>query len=269
MTLRGRPPESWWQGRAAVLSIALLVLPSLLAAQTTFWNLFGLQTGFCVEFLIAPDLMPRTPFRGLRAATAAAVGQLNPVVSRTVAGADSLGAWYPSSLCVLQADSSQTGDNIQKRGDRPVTVVTWQVATPDSSPAPVVIFASEGRLRGAADLSSSAEVPAVEGSLDVDDVTGERLVIAQIDRTRLAWNGEVLADTAAVGDVSSAWRLVGIAPYWRVDYHALPSARRRLVGSLRVSGEGLLAEILLRSPVRWIPEYWVGGSAHFTFTRGL
>lgn len=269
MTLRGRPTGRRWQGRAAGLSMALLALPSFLAAQTTYWNLLGLETGFCVEFLIAPDLMARTPFRSLGAATAAVAGQLNPVVARAVASADSLGSWYPSSLCVLQADSSQTGEAIQQHDDRPVTVVVWQVASADSSPPAVVIFATENRLRGAEDLSSSAEVPAVEATLDVDQVTGERLVTAQIDRTRLAWNGEVLADTTASGDVTSMWRLVGIAPYWRVDYHASPAARRRPSGSLRVSGEGLLAELLLRSPVRWIPEYWVGGSAHFTFTRGL
>lgn len=269
MRRRGHPSGWRWQGRAAVLSMALLALPSFLAAQTTYWNLLGLETGFCVEFLIAPDLLARTPFRGLGVATAAAAGQLDPVVSRAVARADSLRSWYPSSLCVLQGDSSQTGDDIQQHDDRPVTIVTWQVAAADSTPAPAVVFATEGRLRGAADLSSSAEVPAIEGTLDVDKVTGERLVTVQIDRTRLAWNGEVLADTMAVGDVTSAWRLVGIAPYWRVDYHATPSARRRPSGSLRISGEGLLAELLLRSPVRWIPEYWIGGSIHFTFTRGL
>jgi hypothetical protein len=252
-----------------VLSVALLALPVFLAAQTTHWNLLGLETGFCVEFLIAPDLVARTPFRGLGAATAAAAGQLNPVVGRAVASADSLRSWYPSSLCVLQADSSQTGDDIQQHDDRPVTVVIWQAAAADSSPAPVVIFATENRLRGAEDLSSSAEVPGIEATLDLDQLTGERLITAQIDRTRLAWDGEVLADTVASGDLTSAWRLVGVPPYWRVDVHAAPSARRRPSGSLRVSGEGLLAEVLLRSPVRWIPEYWVGGSAQFTFTRGL
>ncbi|HET7601520.1 MAG TPA: hypothetical protein VFK36_00795 [Gemmatimonadales bacterium] len=269
MTLRDRPSGRRWQGRAAALSMALLALPSFLAAQTTYWNLLGLETGFCVEFLIAPDLLARTPFRGLGAATAAAAGPLSPVVSRVVAGADSLRAWYPSSLCVLQADSSRTGGDTQQHDDRPVTVVVWQVSAPDSSPAPAVLFASENRLRGAADLSSSAEVPALDGTLDVDEVTGERLVTARIDRTQLAWDGEVLSDTVATGDVSASWRLVGIAPYWQVEFHASPSARRRPNGSLRVWGEGLLAEVLLRSPVRWIPEYWTGGSVHFTFTRGL
>jgi hypothetical protein len=170
---------------------------------------------------------------------------------------------------VLQSDSSQTEGGIQQHDDRPVTVVIWQVAAADSSPAPVVLFASENRLRGAADLSSSAEVPAVEATLDIDKLTGERLVTARIDRTQLAWDGEVLSDTVATGDVNASWRLVGIAPYWQVELHASPLARRRPNGSLRVWGEGLLAEVLLRSPVRWIPEHWIGGSVHLTFTRGL
>ena len=269
MSLRRRPAGWRVQGRVAVLLVALLALPSFLAAQTTFWNLLGLETGFCVDFLIAPDLLARTPFRGLGAGTAATAGQLDPVVARAVATADSLRSWYPSSLCLLQADSSQTGDDIQQHDDRPVTVMVWRVAAPDSAPGAAVLFATEGRLRGAADLSSSAEVPPIEATLDVDNLTGDRLVTAQIDRTHLAWAGQVLPDTVATGEVDERWRLVGIAPYWRVDFHASPEARLRPSGSLRVSGEGLLADLLLRSPVRWISEYWVGGSAHFTFTRGL
>lgn len=265
-----RGPAGWrGRGRAAVLTMALLALPSFLAAQTTYWNLLGLETGFCVDFLIAPDLLARTPFRSLGAAPAADAGQLDPVIGRAVAGADSLRSWYPSSLCLLQADSSQTGDDIQQHDDRPVTVMIWRVAAADSSPAPAVLFATEGKLRGAADLSSTAEVPGIEATLDVDKLTGERLVTAQIDRTHLAWDGQVLSDTVATGDVEEAWTLVGVAPYWRVDYHATPAARLRPSGSLRVSGEGLLAELLLRSPVRWTAEYWVGGAVHFTFTRGL
>ncbi len=269
MSLLKRPADWRVRGRVAVLLAALLALPSFLAAQTTFWNLLGLQTGFCVDFLIAPDLLARTPFRGLEAATAAAAGQLDPVIARAVATTDSLRSWYPSSLCLLQADSSQTNDAIQQHDDRPVSVLVWRVQRADSAPAPVVLFATEGRLRGAADLSSSAEVPAIEATLDVDQLTGERLVTVRIDRTQLAWAGEVLPDTVATGDVDAAWTLGGLAPHWRVDFHASPGARRRPSGSLRVSGEGLLAELLLRSPVRWIQDYWVGGSAHFTFVRGL
>ena len=269
MTLTGRPAGWRGRGRAAVLTMALLALPSFLAAQTTYWNLYGLEAGFCVDFLIAPDLMARTPFRSLGAATAAAAGQLDPVIGRAVAEADSLRSWYPSSLCLLQADSSQTGDDIQQHDDRPVTVMVWRVTAADSSPAPAVLFATEGRLRGAADLSSSAEVPAIEATLDVDKLTGERLVTAQIDRTRLAWDGQVLPDTVATGEVDATWTLVGVAPFWRVEYHATPTARLRPSGSLRVSGEGLLAQLLLRSPVRWTAEYWVGGAVHFRFTRGL
>ena len=147
--------------------------------------------------------------------------------------------------------------------------MVWRVTASDTSPDTAVLFATEGKLRGAADLSSSAEVPPIEATLDVDNLTGDRLVTAQIDRTHLAWAGQVLPDTVATGGVDASWKLVGIAPYWRVDFHASPETRRRPSGSLRVSGEGLLADLLLRSPVRWISEYWVGGSAHFTFTRGL
>lgn len=269
MSRRGRPAGWRVRGRVAALLVALLALPSFLGAQTTYWNLLGLETGFCVDFLIAPDLLARTPFRELGAATAAAAGELEPVIGRVVATADSLGSWYPSSLCLLQADSSQTGDAIQHHRDRPVSVLIWRVQGSDGAPAPAVLFATEGRLRGAADLSSSAEVPAIEATLDVDRVTGERLVTAQVDRTRLAWDGQIMPDTVATGDVDAEWMLVGTAPYWRVRFHAAPEARRRPIGSLRVSGEGLLAEVLLRSPVRWVAEYWVGGAAHFGFTRGL
>lgn len=269
MSLDDRPAGRRVRGREAVLTAALLALPSFLGAQTTYWNLFGLQTGFCVDFLIAPDQVARTPFRGLEPATAASAGALEPVLARAVAGSDSLRAWYPSSLCLLQADSSQVGDNIQRHGDRPVTVIVWRAAAPGASPAPAVLFATEGKLRGAADLSSSAEVPAIEATLDVDQLTGERLVTARIDQTQLAWTGQVLADTVASGDVVGDWTLVGTPPHWRVEFRASPLARRRPIGSLRVSGTGLLAELLLRSPVRWISEYWLGGSAHLSFTRGM
>jgi hypothetical protein len=247
----------------------LLALPSCLAAQTAFWNLLGLQSGFCVDFLIAPDQLARTPFKGLRAATAADAHDLDPVVTRIVAGADSLLAWYPSSLCILQADSSQTGDDIQQHDDRPVTVMVWRVEGADSAPAPVVLFATENKLRNAADLSASAEVPGIEATLDVDRLTGERLVTARIDQTLLAWTGLAGSDTVGSGAVDARWELVGLAPRWNVRFHAEPGARLRPSGSLRVTGEGLLAALLLQSPVRWIPEYWIGGSVHLGLTRGM
>lgn len=267
-----RPDDSRVQGRTVALLAALLVLPSLVQAQTTaFWNLFGLRSGFCIEFLISPDQFRLTPFQPGLAAPASQAGRLAPVIARLVTQADSLASWYPSTLCLIQADSSRTGGDTQHHKDRPVSVLFWTVApVSDSLPASAVLFATEGGLRGTQDLSGSAEVTRFEATLDVDAETGERVITAEIDETGLGWDGLVLPDTVAAGPIrDQSWQLVGKAPYWRVDFHAAPDTRRKVSGSLRVRGEGLLARLLLASPIRWVGEYWEGGTAHFGFSRGL
>ncbi len=254
-----------------MLFVALLALPSFVRAQSsTFWSLIGLRSGFCVHFLIAPDQLRLTPFQPASAAPASEATGLNPVIANLVARTDSLAGWYPSALCLLQADSSRTGGDTQRHGDRPVSVLFWRMSpSSESLPAPAVLFATEGALRGAGNLSGTAEVSRFEATLDVDAETGERVVTARIDQSSLGWDGVVLPDTIAGEVKDQAWQLVGKPPRWRVQFHAAPASRQRVSGSLRVSGEGPLARLLLASPIRWVGEYWRGGTAHFQFSREL
>lgn len=255
-------------GGLAALAVLLASQPA--AAQTTFtWQLFQLRAGFCVEFLVSPAELSHTPFAGL-GPTPASSAVLGPVLARTVAGADSLASWYPTELCVVQADSSRTGNDVQHHNDRPVSVVIWKAGRPAGGGAvPAVLFATEGRLLGAGDLSGSAEVGRMEASLDVDSLTGQRLTVAQIDQTTVALDGVILPDTTDSAARSEQWTLAGKAPRWTVDVVMAPAVRRRLSGSVRVSGEGLLARLVLASPVSWVGEYWQGGSVRLLFHRSL
>lgn len=249
--------------------LALLGLPSRVGAQTqTNWSLLGLRSGLCIQFLISPDLFHLTPFQAARAARASSAVGLDPVLARLVAGADSLAAWYPSVLCLLQADSSRTGNATQRHKHRPVTVALWTVlGGPDTGPAPVVLFSTEKALTGAEDLSGSAEVGRMEATLDVDPETGERVITARLDQSSLGWEGKVLPDTVPPGPEEQTWLLVGKGPRWLVQFHAEPGSRRRLTGSLRASGDGLVARLLAASPIRYIGQYWEGGTAYFGFSR--
>ncbi len=260
-----RPSSGRAGGRIGAL-LVLLVLPFVVQAQgATSWVLYGLRTGLCVDFLIAPDLLQRTPFQAYHPVPASAAGSLGPVLGRAVEAADSLRDWYPSSICLWQADSSRTGHKRQRHKDRPVSVLVWQVRTAAGG-LPAVIFTTEGDLRAAGDLARSAEVLQFEAELDVDDLTGQRLVRAQIDESRLVWEGNLAAEMPA-GTADELWELVGQPPHWRVQVHSEPLSRRHVVGSLRVSGTGIMATALLRSPIRWVAEYWLGGSARFSFSR--
>ena len=67
--------------------------------------------------------------------------------------------------------------------------------------------------------------------------------------------------TVAAAPLSRSWRLIGVpgadGPTLRLD---LPFERQgRMVGSIRVLGDGTLARLLQASPIRWASTLWQGG----------
>jgi hypothetical protein len=256
-------------GGLAVLTATLLASQPAAAQTAVEWQLFHLRAGFCIQFLVSPDDLPRTPFARLNPVPASSAA-LGPVLARTVSQADSLADWYPTELCLFQADSSRTGNDTQHHRDRPVSIVLWRAGGRDDGElVPAVLFATEGKLLGAGDLAGSAEVGRMEASLDVDSETGQRLSIARIDRTQVALDGTLLADTLSNTPQTEHLTLAGKGPLWTVDVLLAPGVRRRLAGSLQVSGDGLLAELIRSSPVSWVGEYWTGGEVQFQFRRSL
>ncbi len=256
---------SVWGRVAAVVTMA--IVPHSLAGQEVTWELRGIRSGFCVEFLIAPAFMAATPF-GARAGTPAEQDSaLSPVLARAVTGADSLRSWIPSNLCLVQADSSGTGGELRRSG-RPVTVMVWMLNPGAASAAPAVLFASADRLRTVERLNHSAEVAPLEATFDQDSATGQRVITVQIDQSRLVWDGFLLPDSSTTPVLAAAsLELMGDLPHWRATWRVQPQERRRVQGGLRITGTGLLASILAASPVRWVGEYWLGGQARLTAAR--
>lgn len=245
--------------------MALLTLPAVLSGQTVRWELQGIRTAFCIDFLIAPGSLSRTPFPAGRAVPAGQATELPGVLSRLVHGTDSLAGWYPASLCLLQADSSRVGSSVQRHRDRPVSVLLWRLAGGENLPA--VAMATERRLLDAGDLSRSAEVTDFEATFDLDRQTSERVVTVTVDQSWFAWDGFTLPDTLAATSAEPSWTMVGPPPPWRGSLRFEGTTWHRVTGSLSIRGRGALASLLSESPVQWIDSYGVGGSATLSLER--
>lgn len=251
--------------RRALLGAALLVaVPASAGAQSTLarWDLDGLVTGHCVEFLVSPDSLDNTPFERLAPLPAAAVTDTASLAGRTARAEAPYRTWLPSTACLFTFRRTRVGGDIQEDDHDPQGILLWELGGPADPAARTMLFTSDGRLRREGRLSRLTETAGLDARVDRDTVTEGLLIRAEVGDSRFHWEGRVDGGgTAPAAPLGRSWRLIGTpdapGPTLRLD---LPFERQgRMVGSVRVLGDGTLARLLQASPIRWASTLWQGG----------
>jgi len=255
------------------LAAMALLVPVATSAQEadSAWQLAGLRTGFCIQFLLDPALVRDLP-SGFRIAAASEARDLHPSLRDVITSQTEFASWAPSRLCFHALDTIRGPDfTVKGKRDRPQLFATWTVeaATPAGGihDAVLSLITSSGRVARAADELGQemrdgrlhiGKVPTV----DEDGVpsSDDRFEV-KIGSTLITWDGRLARDTvrvlqAVTMEWSNPWAKGGEA-VGRITLRPLHA--RAMVGALKVEGKDVVAKALRASPTRFAGPAYEGG----------
>jgi hypothetical protein len=254
---------------------------SSLGAQTgsqvkdeRIWNLQGLRAGYCVRFLVDPEVAARELKQGFLLVRADQDETLHSALRQVVQTQPEYAPWAPSSLCFYYTDAVQVGGRrLAENNPRIAQMVgIWSLATVEQGSGArrdlaLDMYASRERLRtaAAANLVQLHEVDV--GFRTATDTSGTEYR-QTIGKTQLVWSGRTAGDSIRVEPIVETWQVPGVRGVtWSAQLSLSPAWGRALVGSLRVEGKGDLAKALKASPIRFVGPCYRGGGGQLRFTR--
>jgi hypothetical protein len=254
---------------------------SALLAQTTgearnsrTWGLQGLRAGYCVRFLVEPELASKELRQGHLLLHAGQDQNLHPALRQVVAGQPEFASWTPSRLCFYYMDAVQVGRMRVAEPRRAYQLIgVWTLAVTEQEGGArrelvVDLYASRNSLLRAA-RASQVRIQEVHSTVsDRADSTFDVYSI-KIEKTLLVWNGRHTGDSTRVEEtVSEDWSVSGLRPTIAAARLELkPAWSWPLIGSLRVEGKGDLAKALRSSPIRFVGPLYRGGGGELRFFR--
>ena len=264
------------------LAITAYCLPSVLPAQTAkeqreaqVWSLQGLDTGYCVLFVIDPRAASKQLKRGFRPVPAGQDGMLHPALRQVIQHQPEFGSWSASRLCFYFSDAVQVGSRrvAEKNPRNQQMLAVWTLAAEDEESRvrrdlAVELFAGRGNLRRAGE---SAGVRLREAHASVIDSAGSATDVysMKLERTTVVWRGRSTGDSTRVDHaMEESWSVPGTRlGLWSVHFAFRPLSSRALAGSLTVEGKGDLAKAMKGSPIRFVGPLYRGGTAELRFSR--
>jgi hypothetical protein len=266
-------------GQAAAVPAAAQQKPE---AEPAVWQLSGIRTAFCIQFLLDPrSAVLRELPRGYQAAPASAVTDLHLSLRDVVQSQPEFGAWSPSRLCFVAADTVVAKDIrlLDRKGKHPLLVALWIVSAkgPSGQPQDVAleVYANSGRLARSASFAGQRvrDASLKMGKVPVVDVNGvpspdDRFQVKLL-RTTLTWDGRWAAESTAVAEpVRSGWSSAGLKGGITSGRLMLrPASSHAMVGSLKVDGKDDFAKALRASPTRFAGPAYRGGTGLVNFTQ--
>lgn len=244
------------------------------------WQLERLHQGFCVQLLVDPaDVARRLP-RDARPLAAEQATDLHASIESIVASQPEFASWAPARLCLFYFDGVQAGGRrvSHKERRKAPMLALWTVAavepTGQRGDVALEIFTNNSRLeRTAEDANVDLRVARTTvGDVPEDDEgrpsPDDRYEI-RIGKTLITWDGRPAGDSTPQGPpFACAWRAEGRRGGWvegSLTVH--PSMTGGMIGSLKVSGKGELADALRKSPIRFVGPGYQGGSGSLAFHR--
>jgi len=242
------------------------------------WNLVGLRTGFCIDFLMdstAATKQVRKVDKGYLVVPARHYVRLNPALEGLVGRRPEFAQWIPASVCIISADEVTVGgrtvtdDDPEKRQ----MVGFWGIAArpanqllSDSIMVVPVLFTNNHKIDRNSELQGLKVDTVEEDRGDEPDKPGDRFYEVRVKKADIHWTGH-MAGTPAAAEPRT-WTLMfkgnGSIP-WFADVRLEPGEQQFVVGSLRIQGKDDLAKALKASPIRMQgPAFW-GGSGSFSF----
>ncbi|HUF35800.1 MAG TPA: hypothetical protein VMN37_07605 [Gemmatimonadales bacterium] len=250
------------------------------AEAMSAWQLEELHQGFCVQLLVDPAEIARRLPGGVRPLPADQVTDLHASIESVIASQPEFTSWAPSRLCLFYFDGVQAaGRRVSHKDRRKAPMLAlWTVAAAESTgergDVALEIFTNNSRLERSARLANVdlrvarttvGDVPEDdEGRPSPDDRYEVR-----IGKTQITWDGRPAADsTPLTTPLASEWRAEGRRGGWVEGSLTINAAMTGgMIGSLKVSGEGDLAEALRQSPIRFVGPGYQGGAGSLAFGR--
>lgn len=268
-------------GRSLIQAAALLTVSAAapLAAQTPqrlVAYLKGLHTGLCVEFLVAPNAVAEYYGNGILPVPVESLAGSHPVLARVARNEPAYQAWTPATYCwYLYREGVVNGRGVEQDGGRqPVAVGYLGLAASglaDSADQVVVtFFTNSSRIAGALERAR-IRVDQIDLTLGLipeeeDDPVRRRLT-AKHGRTIIQWDGGPRAPEIA-GPVPI--RLVGRSSTGELSpirSAITPDSAWTSSGSLMVTGNGELQQLMASSPIRLVTTFYRGGDSDWVFGR--
>lgn len=265
---------------SVTISLLLATVAAPVAAQElpkrVNWFFKGLQTGLCVEFLVAPRTAA-DQFRGMVSPTPveSLVGRY-PALARVARDERAYVGWVPAEYCwYLYRSAVVDGREVQVSGGRqPVAVGFLSIAAwglPDSAEAVVVtLFTNARQLSRSADVArlQIEQIDLTVGLIPTQEESpDERRYIADHGRTTVQWDGRPGTERPSE---ERSLRLAGRT--FGESYHGIrpffvPDSAFAAIGNLRVVGTGELQAMLAASPIRLLSSFMRGGDADWELGR--
>jgi hypothetical protein len=269
------------------LAAALALLAAPLSAQQdeaqeVVWRIGGLRNGFCVLFLVDPQLAAKNLPAGLRVVTAGEAADLHPALKSEIEAQPELGTWSPSHLCFYSVDTIQTDEYVlaDKHGRKSQLLALWTVSAAEAGSGKkrdiaLLMLTNSSRLVRSGRLAGQTlhEVKATLGLVPEVDENGEpskdNRFQVKVGKTLVTWDGRHASDSAAAsGSVAIAWAARANAPSkGRGSLTLAPVWASPMVGALKVEGKDDLATALQGSPLRFVGPLYRGGSGEIRLTR--
>ncbi len=275
-------------GAGLAAALALLTVHSPLPAQSkehadAVWQIRGLRKGFCVLFVVAPQLASRSLPANLRLVPAGEATDLHPALRTEVQSQPALASWIPSHLCFYAVDTIQTPDYAvhgDKKGKKPQFFGLWTVSAAEAGSGTkrdlaLLLLASNGRLMKSGNIVGHQirELQAKIGKVPFADINGvpstdDRFQV-KIGKTLITWDGHPAKDSARTnGSVEIVWASTRESGEKGNGHLTLtPQWSSPMVGSLKVEGKDDLARALRASPVRFVGPVYRGGGGEIQLSR--
>jgi hypothetical protein len=273
-------------GLAAALVLTTAHAP--LSAQSkeraeAVWEMGGLRKGFCVLFVVAPQVASQRLPPQLKLVPAGQATDLHPALKTEVQSQPDLASWIPSHLCFYAVDTIRTPDysvHGDKSGKKPQLFGLWTVSAAETGSGAkrdlaLLLLASNGRLvkSGNAMGHRIRQLEAKIGKVPAVDINGvpsndDRFQV-KVGKTLVIWDGHPAKDSARTnGSVEIVWASKEESGEKGNGHLTLtPQWSSPMVGSLKVEGKDDLAKALKASPVRFVGPVYLGGAGEIQLTK--
>lgn len=261
-------------GRVVVFASALIggAVPRPAAAQAqgsqVTWFLKGLQTGLCVNFLVAPDYAAGELHRGLPTPAESLATEF-PALDREVRSDPPYRGWVPAEYCWFLYDSAAVGGkNVTVDGGRQPVVVGYYAIRGTgvgdgangyavdlfTNAGPLLEATTNARLRVAKIKFTKGKIP------DQEEVADRFRLVAQQGGTTIQWDG---GPGTPVAPTPFAVKLSGLEitnTTHPISAVLTPDSTFTPTGDFRVLGDGDLQSALSKSPIRFLRNVLKGGN---------
>jgi hypothetical protein len=241
--------------------------------ESRTWSLQGLRAGYCIRFLVEPELASKELREGYVLLPAQRDQHLNPALRHIVEGQPEFASWTSSNLCFYYLDAVQVGRRrLAERGRAYQMIGVWTLAATAQEGGTrrdlvVDMYASRNNLLRAAQ-TAQVRIHEVDSKVYDRADTIDTYSI-KIGKTQLVWDGRHTGDSTRVDEpMQETWSVSGLRPSVRVaTLQFKPAWSWAMVGSLRVEGKGDLAKSLRSSPIRFVGPLYRGGGGVLRFSR--